>query len=89
MRTLSEYRGRTRRLDRVNRQIYDALRAMRNGALLRLEYSRWGPDWHLTSGGRLHAEVARAVVADPHVIPVDHALFKGFAAQTWRWLEEK
>ena len=79
--------AQARRLDRLNRQIHEALHAMRNGASLRLQYSRGGPDRHLTNGTSLRAEVARAVVTNPHVVPVDHALFKDLAAQTWRWVD--
>ena len=79
--------AQARRLDRLNRQIHDALHAMRNGASLRLQYSRWGPDWHLTNGTSLRIEVARAVVAGPHVFAVDHAPFKDLTAQTWRWVD--
>jgi hypothetical protein len=74
-----------RRLDAVNQRIDGALRAMRNGAALHFQPGRSGGRWQLSNGRRLTDEAARLIVCNPHIVNVDHALFRGSPAQTYRY----
>jgi hypothetical protein len=88
-RTPSTPKPRVARLNRVSTSAAVALRAMRKGAALHLNYTPKGPLWQLSNGLRLTPEAAHAVIADQNVVAVDYALFRDAEAQTWRfaWVE--
>lgn len=79
---------RTRRLDRVRINVDRALRALRDGSALHLQYDRGRPHWWLCNGLEVSDEVARIIITKPDVASVDDMLFSGFLAQTWHWAGE-
>jgi len=82
-------RPQTRRLDRVNVTLAGALKQMRKGAALHYQLTKSGPLWQLSNGTKLTPEIARSITADPNVVAVNHALFRGSPPQTWvfAWTE--
>jgi hypothetical protein len=75
-----------RRLDRRNCTTRAVLEQMRNdGAALRFHFEHSGPEWVLTTGGVVPADVAALVIVHPNIVGVGNCLFPSGPSQTWRW----
>jgi hypothetical protein len=70
-------------LNRRRRRLFQVLRAMHRGAALHFHDGTWT----LSTGMSVDADVAKLVIIDPRIAPVDFALFAEMPAQTWRWAE--
>jgi len=74
---------RTReRLNRRRRRLFQVLRAMHRGAALHFHNGTWT----LSTGMSVDADVAKLVITNLRIAPVDFALFAEMPAQTWRWV---
>jgi hypothetical protein len=80
--TANLIRSTRERLNRQRRRCFEVLRAMHRGAALHF----YGGAWTLNTGMSVDADVAKLVIADPRIAPVDFALFAEMPAQTWRWV---
>ena len=80
--TVQSIRRTRARLNRRRRRLYEVLRAMHHGAVLRLHDDGWA----LITGMLVDADIANMVIAGPRIAPVDYALFAETPAQTWRWV---
>jgi hypothetical protein len=80
--TASFIRNTRERLNRRRRQFYEVLRAMHRGAALHF----YGGAWTLSTGMSVDTNVAKLVITNPRIAPVDFALFAEMPAQTWRWI---
>ena len=79
--TAASIRSTRERLSRQRQRLFQILRAMHRGAALHFHDGAWT----LSTGMPVDADVAKLVITDLHVIPVDFALFAEMPAQTWRW----
>ena len=82
--TASELRRSTRRLDRRLASVDQMLDAMRRGEALHLQYKNSSPQWSLSGGRVVAADVAKLVTANAFVVLVDSPLFSDLPGQTWR-----
>jgi hypothetical protein len=73
-RTASQLRTQARRLDRVNLQMANLVRIMRDEAALYLQFRARGRLWRLTNGRHVAETIALRVTTNPQVIPVGDAL---------------
>ena len=80
--TANSSRCARERLNRRRRRLFQVLRAMHRGAALHF----YGGTWTLSTGMSVDADVAKLVITDLHIAPVDFALFAEMPAQTWRWI---
>jgi hypothetical protein len=80
--TAHSIRSARERLNHRRRHLFQVLRAMHHGAALRFHDGTWT----LSSGMSVDADVAKLVIADLRIAPVDFALFADMPAQTWRWI---
>ena len=86
--TVRSLRAQARRLDRRLRNVEAAMRAMRAGNALHLQYANGTAIWSLTDGTRIDATVAAMVVGRPGVVDVGDALQIGGAkSQTYRYAQ--
>ena len=80
--TTQSLRGTRARLNRRRCRLFQVLRAMHRGAALHF----YGGTWTLSGGMSVDAAVAKLVITDPRIAPVDFALFAEMPAQSWRWI---
>jgi hypothetical protein len=78
-------RRRHQRINRLSRQVIDALAA---GATLRFMHTESGPRWRLSPGRAVSADVAKLVIANASVIGDGDALLLDTHPQTFRWVRE-
>jgi hypothetical protein len=69
-----QLRARGRKLDRLNVRVARPRRAMRQGAVLHLQFAPTAT-WRLSNGLRLDDETARILISDPQIEPRDQSLF--------------
>jgi hypothetical protein len=82
-----QHRTRGRKLDRLNVRIDRARRAMRQGAVLHLQFTPTAT-WRLSNGLRLDEETARILISDPQIEPRDRSLFPTIThPQTFQYKE--
>ena len=80
--TVASLRRARERLNRRRCRRFEVLRAMHRGAALHFHDGAWA----LSTGMSVDADVAKLVITDLHIAPVDFALFAEMPAQTWRWV---
>jgi len=83
--TVESLRRAREQLNRLRREIFSVLRAMKRGAALRF-YPGDKCKWALTTDQPVTAAAAKVVIADARVAAVDFALLAETPAQTWRWV---
>lgn len=87
--TIETLRRARARLNRLRREVFAVLRAMKGGAALRFYTdAKTGDLWVLTTGKSVSAAAA-VVVNDPRVTAVDFALLPEVPSATWRWIEDQ
>jgi hypothetical protein len=83
-RTASQLRTQARRLDRVNLQMANLVRIMRDQAALYLQFRASGPLWRLTNGRHVAESIALRVTTNLQVISVgDELLHSSSRARFW------
>ena len=82
--TPSELHRSARRLNRRAAELSAVLALLHQGDVLILRYEGGRPNWTLSGGRSVPAEIASILVNNALVIPAGDALFEGIS-QTWKF----
>jgi hypothetical protein len=89
IRTLADLRADRRHEARRLEGAQRILTRMQSGETLHLTYTRHGPRWELSGGGRVDGNIAELVVQSASVVNAGDVLFAGSMSQTYQWWREE